>query len=224
MKILLVEDEHKIAASIKKGLEQETYIVDMAFDGTTGLDLALSEEYDVIILDRLLPEMDGVEICRNVRKNSIHTPILFLTARGQLSDKVEGLDAGADDYLVKPFAFEELLARIRALARRPRNSIGSVLKVGDLSLDTNTFEVKRGEIVIQLSQKEFALLEYLMRHPDRTLKKEQIINHVWEYDADVLPNSVEVYIGYLRNKIDRPFRKQLIHTIRGFGYKIGEKI
>ncbi|HEX7042662.1 MAG TPA: response regulator transcription factor [Patescibacteria group bacterium] len=224
MKLLLVEDEHKIAASIKKGLEQETYTVDVVYDGTSGLDLALTEEYDLIILDRLLPEIDGVEICRQIREKGNHTPILMLTAKGQLQDRLEGFKAGADDYLIKPFAFEELLARIRALSRRPKKSISNILSCSDLTLDTDAFEVKRDKKFIQLSSKEFALLEYLMRHPNKTLTKEQIISHVWNYDADILPNTVEVYIGYLRSKIDRnfPMLPKLIHTVRGFGYKIGE--
>ncbi|MEW6572413.1 MAG: response regulator transcription factor [Bacillota bacterium] len=223
MRVLIIEDEHKIANSIKRGLEQEAYAVDAAYDGETGLDLALNEDYDVIILDLMLPKIDGVEVCRRLRKNQVHTPILMLTAKGQLNDKVEGLNAGADDYLVKPFAFAELLARVRALTRRPRNSIGSILTVEDLSLNTLTFEVKRGDKSIELSKKEYALLEYLMRNPGRILTKDQIINHVWDYDADILPNTVEVYIGYLRNKIDKPFkgRPPLIHTVRGFGYRIG---
>jgi DNA-binding response OmpR family regulator len=222
MRILVVEDEHRIATALKKGLEQESYAVDLAFDGKTGLDLAIGEEFDLIILDRLLPEMDGIEICKEVRKNNIHTPILLLTAKGQTIDKVEGLDAGADDYLVKPFAFEELLARIRALQRRPRQTQGQILSLEDLSLDIKMFEVKRKERIINLSSKEFALLEYMMRHAKKTLSKEQIITHVWNYDSDVLPNTVEVYIGYLRNKIDKPFRKKLINTIRGFGYRLGD--
>jgi DNA-binding response OmpR family regulator len=222
MRILVVEDEHKIAQSIKKGLEQESYAVDLAFTGSEGLDLALSEEFDMVILDRMLPEIDGLEICKRMRDKKINTPVLMLTAKGQTQDKVEGLDAGADDYLVKPFAFEELLARIRALKRRPADTIGSVLEVDDLKLDTNSFEVKRDGKLIQLSNKEFALLEYFMRHPKKILTKDQIINHVWSYDADVLPNSVEVYVGYLRNKIDKAFadKKSLIQTIRGFGYKL----
>ncbi|GAB6275393.1 MAG: response regulator transcription factor [Peptococcaceae bacterium] len=223
MKILVVEDEHKIANAIKKGLEQEAYAVDAVYDGESGLDLALSEEYDVIILDLMLPKIDGIEICRQLRKNQVHTPILMLTAKGQIKDKVEGLNAGADDYLVKPFAFAELLARVKALTRRPRNSIGLVLTVEDLSLNTLTFEVKRANKNIDLSKKEFALLEYLMRNRGQVLAKDQIINNVWNYDSDVLPNTVEVYIGYLRNKIDKLFedRPPLIHTVRGFGYKIG---
>lgn len=224
MRVLVVEDEHRIAQSIKKGLEQETYAVDVAYDGQNGLDLALTEEYDLIILDRLLPQMDGIEICRKLRQQNIHTPILMLTAKGQLQDKVEGLDSGADDYLIKPFSFEELLARLRALKRRPQKEVGNVLKVGNLSLNTSTFEVKRGEKLVKLSQKEFGLLEYLMRHPNKILTKNQIINHVWNYDADILPNTVEVFIKQLRTKIDRQFadKKPLIHTERGFGYKVGE--
>lgn len=222
MRILVVEDEHKIANSIKKGLEQESYAVDVAYDGNDGFDLASTEDYDVIILDLLLPGMDGVTICKKLREEKIHIPILMLTAKGELDDKVEGLNAGADDYLVKPFAFEEFLARIRALTRRPKKSLDSVLTVGDLTLDTLTFEVKRADKRIKLSKKEFALLEYLLRHKGNILTKDQIINHVWDYEADILPNTVEVYMGYLRNKIDRPFKNKppLIQTVRGFGYKI----
>jgi DNA-binding response OmpR family regulator len=225
MRILVVEDEHKIAASIQKGLEQESYAVDIAYDGTKGFDFASTEEYDLIILDRMLPEMDGIEICKKLRNAKNHVPILMLTAKGQLQDRVEGLDAGADDYLVKPFAFEELLARIRALIRRPKNSLASTYTVADLSLNTKTHEVIRKDTPIPLTSKEFALLEYLMRHSGQILTKDQIIAHVWNYDANILPNTVEVYIGYLRNKVDKPFQSTpLIHTLRGFGYKLGEKI
>lgn len=222
MRVLVVEDSHKIAGSIKKGLEQELFAVDLAYDGQEGLDLASSEDYDVIVLDILLPLLDGIQVCTQLRSQNIHTPILMLTAKGQLNDKVTGLDAGADDYLTKPFAFEELLARIRALARRPKETTHTVLKVSDLSLDTITHQVCRGTKQISLSAKEYALLEYLLRHPQQTLSKDQIIAHVWDYDADILPNTVEVYIGYLRNKIDKPFPKNaaLIQTIRGFGYKV----
>ncbi|MCX6794264.1 MAG: response regulator transcription factor [Candidatus Gottesmanbacteria bacterium] len=225
MRILIVEDEHKIANSIKKGLKQESYAVDVAYTGADGFDLASTEDYDVIALDLLLPGLDGITICKKLRSENIHTPILMLTAKGQTTDKVEGLDAGADDYLTKPFAFEELLARIRALVRRPHHAVGITLKVEDLTLDTLSYEVKRAGTEIRLSSREFALLEYLMRHPKTTLTKDQIIGHVWNYDADILPNTVEVYIGYLRNKIDKPFsgKPMLIHTIRGFGYKLGKK-
>lgn len=224
MRILVVEDEHKIANAIKKGLEQETYAVDVAYTGVDGFDLASGESYDVIILDRMLPTMDGIEFCERLRNQQNHVPILMLTAKGQVQDKVEGLSAGADDYLTKPFAFEELLARVKALARRPKQVVHTTLAVEDLTLDTVSYVVKRGSTIIRLSSKEYALLDYLMRHPGQILTKEQIIQHVWDYDADVLPNTVEVYIGYLRNKIDKPFPSQssLIHTVRGFGYKIGQ--
>jgi DNA-binding response OmpR family regulator len=222
MRILIVEDEHKIAASLEKGLEQESYAVDLAYTGEEGLDLALGEEYDIIILDRMIPGIDGQEICKRIRKQGIHTPVLFLTAKGQLQDKIDGLNAGGDDYLVKPFAFEELLARLRALSRRPQKNVGHIFRSGELSLDTLTFEVKREQTIMSLSSKEFALLEFLLRNEGKTLSKEKIIAHVWDYEADVLPNTVEVYIGYLRNKIDKGFSKKLIHTVRGFGYKIGQ--
>lgn len=224
MRILVVEDEHKIANSIKKGLEQESYAVDVAYDGNSGLDMAEDENFDLIILDLMLPGMNGIEICKKLRADNNHTPILIVTAKGQIDDKVEGLNSGADDYLTKPFAFTELLARVKALTRRPKDSLGTTLKVADLTLNTVTYDVKRGNVEILLSKKEFALLEYLMRHPNQTLSKDQIIGHVWDYDAEILPNTVEVYIGYLRIKIDKRFPKlkPLILTIRGFGYKIAK--
>ncbi len=222
MRILVVEDEHKIANSIKKGLEQEAFAVDVAYTGNDGYDLASSENYDLLILDVMLPEITGTGICKKLRAENNHTPILMLTARGQISDKVEGLNSGADDYLTKPFAFEELLARIKALSRRPKNSMGSTYTVADLSLNTLKYDVTRAEKKINLSAKEFSLLEYLMRNPNQVLSKEQIIEHVWDYDADVLPNTVEVFVGYLRNKVDKGFSKSLIQTVRGFGYKISE--
>ena len=220
MRILVVEDEHKIASAIKKGLEQELFAVDIAYSGVEGFDLAATVDYDCIILDLMLPEMDGFEFCCRLRQEKVHTPILILTARGNLDDKVQGLELGADDYLTKPFSFEELLARVRALIRRPRNLVDPVLKAADLELDTNSFEVKRGKRKISLSKKEYALLEYLMRNEGKILTKEQIISHVWDYDADILPNTVEVFIKNLRRKIDKPFSRHLIKTIRGFGYKI----
>jgi len=219
MRILVVEDEHKIATSLKKGLEQESYAVDLAFTGPDGYDLASSETYDLIILDLMLPEMSGIKICKKLREENNHTPVLMLTAKGQTSDKVEGLNSGADDYLTKPFAFEELLARIKALFRRPKNSTGSTYKVSDLTLNTLTYQVERAGKKIGLSAKEFSLLEYLMRNYNQVVSKDQIIEHVWDYNADVLPNTVEVFIGYLRNKLGKP---DLIKTVRGFGYKIGE--
>lgn len=223
MRILVVEDEHKIAAAIKKGLEQENYAVDVCYSGTDGYDLASSEDYDGILLDVMLPGMDGFTLAKKLRQENIHTPILMLTAKGQTEDKVTGLDNGADDYLTKPFSFEELLARIRALTRRPKSSLGTILTVGSLTLDTRSYEVKRHGKTIALSGKEYSLLEYLMRHPNTVLTRDQIIAHVWDYDADILPNTIEVYIKNLRNKIDAPYppNEQLIHTVRGFGYKLG---
>jgi DNA-binding response OmpR family regulator len=222
MRILIVEDEHRIGTSIKKGLELEKYAVDLAFDGRDGYDFAATEEYDCIILDLMLPGMDGLTICKKLREKGIHTPIIILTARSQVENKIEGLDSGADDYLTKPFSFEELLARVRALIRRPNGVQSTVLKAKGLELDTVTYDVKRDEKSIQLSSKEYSLLEYLMRHAGSIVSKDQIVAHVWNYDDDVLPNTVEVYIRKLRQKIDIPFadKEALISTVRGFGYKI----
>ena len=225
MRILVIEDEQKIAGAIKQGLVQEKFAVDIESDGDSGLGAALNEPYDLMIIDLMLPgTVDGLEICRQLRQKGVKAPILILTAKGQIRDRVSGLDSGADDYLVKPFAFDELLARVRALLRRPADTKGNVLKVGDLSLDTISYEVARDGQRIDLSAKEFSLLEYLMRNSGQVLSKDAIIGHVWDFDADILPNTVEVYMGYLRNKIDKPFKKPpLIHTVRGFGYKIGSQ-
>jgi DNA-binding response OmpR family regulator len=221
MRILVVEDEHRIAQAVKEGLEQESYAVDVVYDGEEGYNTALADEYDLILLDVMLPSMDGYEICRKLRQDNIHTPILMLTAKDQSRDVVHGLDTGADDYLAKPFSFEVLLARVRALLRRPHESVGEVLRVGDLTLNPGTKEVQRGDKKINLSTKEYALLEYLLRNQGRVLSKNNIITHVWDFDADILPNNVEVFITYLRAKIDRPFKEPaLIQTVRGFGYKI----
>lgn len=221
MRVLLVEDEHKIARALKRALEQESYAVDVAYDGDSGYAMATTEPYDLAIIDRLLPgERDGLAIIKGMREQKIHTPVLLLTALGSIKDRTTGLDAGADDYLVKPFALEELLARVRALLRRPAEQQGTVLKAGDLTLDTVTFKVTRAGKEISLTNKEYGLLEYLLRNQGRPLSKENIIAHVWDYDADILPNTVEVYIKYLRAKIDAPFNKSLIKTVRGFGYKL----
>jgi DNA-binding response OmpR family regulator len=205
MRILVVEDEVKIAQAIKKGLELKGFAVDVVHDGKTGLSHAVDADYDLVVLDRMLPGMDGVELCKQVREQGINTPILMLTARGTIGDRVEGLNSGADDYLVKPFSFDELIARVKALLRRPPEHTGTVITLDDLSMDTTTYEVSRGETPIKLSHKEYALLEYFMHHKGQVITKDMIINHVWDEDAVVLPNTVEVYIGYLRNKIDRPF-------------------
>lgn len=222
MRILIIEDDHKIANAIKRGLEQESLATDVEYDGRGGLGAALAINYDLIILDRMLPEVDGIRICQALRDKKNNVPILMLTAKDKIGDRVEGLNSGADDYLIKPFAFEELLARIKALLRRPQRTLEKVLKVDDLALNTVNYEVMRGSDIISLSSKEYALLEYLMRNAGRILTKDNIIDHVWDYDADILRNTVEVYIGYLRNKIDKPYpeKPDLIKTIRGFGYKI----
>jgi len=225
MKILVVEDEKRIADSIKKGLEQEKYIVDVAYSGNDGYDLASTEKYDLIILDIMLPEISGIEICQSLRKENNSTPILMLTAKGQIHEKVEGLNSGADDYLTKPFSFDELLARIKALTRRKGEMINVVLSLSDLTLNTKTYEVKRGKTPIMLSNKEYMLLEYLLRHPNQILTKDKIITQVWDYESEILPNTVEAHIKKLRDKIDVPFKNQLplIKTVRGFGYKISNE-
>lgn len=216
MRILVIEDEHKIAASIKRGFEQENFAVDAAYDGEKGFDLAFSESYDVIVLDLMLPGMSGISLCKTLRKEGNNTPILMLTAKGELSDRLTGLNSGADDYLVKPFAFAELVARVKALVRRPKVANSEELKTKNLTLNTNTFEVKKNGKAVILSRKEFSVLEYLMRNAGKTVTKEQIIQNVWDYEADILPNTVEVFIGYLRGKIG----KEMIKTVRGFGYQI----
>ena len=224
MRILIIEDEHKIAQALKKALQQENYAVDVSYDGDDGYAMATTEPYDLAIIDRMIPgEYDGLGIVKAMRKAKIHTPVLLLTAKGTIADRTTGLDAGADDYLVKPFALEELLARVRALLRRPIEVQQTILTAGDLSLNTVTCEVKRGDKVIGLTGKEFALLEYLLRNQGRPNSKDTIISHVWDYNADVLPNTVEVYMKYLRQKIDDQFDKPLLQTIRSFGYKIDVK-
>jgi len=221
MRVLVIEDEHKIARALKKALEQEHYAVDVSYDGDDGYAMATTEPYDVMIIDRMLPgEYDGIGIVKALREKGIKTPVLFLTALGRVEDKTTGLDSGADDYLVKPFALEELLARVRALLRRPVEQQSTILDAEDLSLDTSKREVKRGNKKIRLTSKEFGLLEFLLRNKNRPLSKDTIMQHVWDYDADILPNTIEVYIKYLRAKIVKSFGMGLIKTVRGFGYKI----
>lgn len=221
MRILLVEDEHRIAQAIKEGLEQESYAVDVEFSGDDAYRAA-NNSYDLIILDIMLPGMNGFEVCRKLREDDVHVPVLMLTAKDQDRDIILGLDSGADDYLAKPFSFDVLLARMRALLRRPKDSIDNVLEVADLTLDTASKKVIRAGQEIKLSAKEFAILEYMMRNPDKILSKNNIMTHVWDFDADILPNNVEVFIAYLRSKIDKPFKSpDLIQTVRGFGYKLG---
>lgn len=222
MKLLVVEDEHKIANALRDGLTQESFAVDVVYDGRDGLAAATAEDYDLLILDVMLPGMSGLAICQQLRDEANHVPILMLTAKDQTRDIVNGLNAGADDYLVKPFSFEELLARLRALLRRPHDSLGDNLSAVDLTLDTISKRVTRGTTGIALSSKEYALLEYLLRNKGKVLSKQNIIHHVWNFDADILPNNVEVFIAYLRAKIEKPFRGEpaIIRTVRGFGYTI----
>ena len=222
MKILVVEDEQRVAHYIKKGLEMKSYTVDLAYNGVDGYDLATSESYDLIVLDRLLPEMNGLQVCSRLRNNDVHTPILMLTARDEVHERVSGLEAGCDDYLGKPFAFSELLARIKVLTRRPKVLVDEILMVDDLTLNTNTYEVKRGQNIINLSRKEYDLLTFLLRNRGKVFSKDQLIAEVWPYDSEVLSNSAQVYIRYLRDKIDRNFPEKipLIKTVRGFGYTI----
>ena len=223
MRVLLIEDDTAIARSLKEGLEDEAYVVDVANDGSEGYRTAVADDYDVIILDIMLPGMNGYEVCRALRNDGNKTPILMLTARDTERDIVEGLDTGADDYLAKPFSFDVLLARIRALLRRPNEKLEEILQVGDLKLDPSSKKVTRASQEISLTAKEYGVLEYLMRNKGKVLSKEQIISHVWDFDADVLPNNVELFIMFLRRKIDKPFKSKLIHTVSGFGYKLEEK-
>lgn len=225
MRILIVEDDHKIAGAIKRGLERQAYAVDVCHDGEEGESMAINEPYDLIILDRMLPGKDGISILKTLRDQGNQTRVLLLTAKDRVLDRAEGLNAGADDYLVKPFAFVELIARVRALLRRPNAGLNNILEVHGIELDRENFSARRNGQLIELTAKEFALLDYLMMNPDKIVTKDQIMQHVWDYDSDILPNTVEVYIGYLRNKIDKAFPKlpALIHTRRGFGYYFGER-
>lgn len=222
MHILVVEDEQRLAYLLRRVLLEERYTVDLANDGHRGLDLALSDTYDVVILDLMLPGIDGLEICRQMRAEQIMTPVLMLTARGAVEDRVTGLRVGADDYLTKPFAMEELLARITALLRRRnlRFDDAPQLVVGDLTLDLVRHEARRAGRIVELTAKEFALLEYLMRHAGHVLTRTQIVDAVWRYDMEALSNVVDIYIHYLREKIDQGQDKALIRTVRGVGYKI----
>ncbi len=221
MHILIIEDERRLATVLQRVLSEEHHTVDVAFDGTTGLERAASAGYDLIILDLMLPGIEGMELCKALRASQVQTPILMLTARGAVEDRVAGLQAGADDYLVKPFAMAELLARVAALLRRGRSVDSSqTIQVGDLTLDLLRREARRGDRIIELTVKEFALLEYLMRHPGQVLTRSQILDHVWRYDSENVSNVVDIYIHYLRDKIDRGFAHPLIKTVRGVGYRI----
>ncbi len=219
--MLVVEDEPKIAQAIKKGLEAETFSVDVVEDGDSALSYGASPEYDAIILDWMLPgSLDGQQVCERLRADGVTTPVLMLTAKDTTANKVTGLNSGADDYLAKPFSFDELIARLYALLRRPRNLLGKTISASGLSLDPVTKQVYFADEAIELTAKEFALLEYLLRRAGSVVSKEELIDHVWSDEDDVLPNTVEVYVGYLRNKIDRAHGAELIQTKRGFGYII----
>lgn len=220
MRILIIEDETKMAAFLKQGLEEQRYAVDVAHNGEDGLHWALNFPYDILILDVMLPGIDGFQLCKELRNQSVHAAILMLTARDTVDDRVIGLDCGADDYLVKPFAFRELVARLRALARRDTPHTTPVLSVGDLSLDTVTHTAKRGEKHIELTAKEYELLEFLLLHPNQVLSRTVIAEHIWNYDYSPDSNVLDVYIRYLRRKIDDDYDEKLIHTIRGTGYQL----
>jgi heavy metal response regulator len=218
VRILIVEDEKKVAGFIKKGLEEETYAVDVAYDGEEGFHLAAMNEYDMIILDLMLPKMDGLEVLTRLRDKKVSTPILLLTAKDAVEDKVTGLNKGADDYLTKPFAFSELLARIRSLLRRGQAETQTELKVGDLILDMVSHKVSREGEEIELTGKEYSLLEYFMRNEGKVLTRTMIAEHVWDYNFDTFTNVIDVYVNHLRKKIDKKYPAKLLHTLRGVGY------
>ena len=220
VRVLVVEDELKMARLVKRGLEREGYAVDVALDGNEALWAARETPYDAIVLDAMIPGVDGFEVCRQLRKEGRWAPLLMLTARDSVQDRVAGLDAGADDYLTKPFAFSELFARVRSITRREVGERPVVLTVGDLSLDPARREVFRGETSVALSAKEFALLEHFMRNPGAVLSRTQILEHVWDFAYEGTSNVVDVYVGYLRQKIDRPFECDSIETVRGAGYRL----
>ncbi|MBI2911237.1 MAG: response regulator transcription factor [Chloroflexi bacterium] len=220
MRILVVEDEPELADVLKRGLEEHRYAVDLAFDGDDGLALAEMEPYDLVVLDVMLPGRDGFQVCRRLRAQGRNMPVLMLTARDAVDDRVTGLDSGADDYLTKPFAFQELLARIRALLRRQGASRDPLLRAGDLEINTVTHEVRRGGRPIELTSKEYAILEYFARSPNRVLTRSQIAEHVWDYDFVAMSNVVDVYIRYLRRKLDDDHEPRLLRTIRGTGYQL----
>ena len=223
MRVLIVEDDPTIAQAIEIDLQQEAFAVDVCHDGEEGYLTATAEEYDIIILDVLPPSMNGVEVAQKLREESVHARLLMLSAKDQTTDRIRGLNAGADDYMVKPFSFEELLARVKALLRRLHETQGTILHAYDLCLDTTSRKVTRAQTSVALSHKEFAILEYLLRNKGTVLSKNSILTHMWDFDADVLPHTVEAFVAYLRNKIDKPFNgPSIIKTVRGFGYVISE--
>jgi two-component system OmpR family response regulator len=220
VRVLVAEDAVKVAGLLKRGLEEEGFAVDVVPNGTDAVWMATENEYDAIVLDVVLGDIDGFEVCNRLRRAGRWSPVLMLTARDAVDDRVRGLDAGADDYLTKPFAFPELVARLRALLRRGGVPRPTVLEVGNLVLDPASREVRRGEIPISLTGKEFSLLEYFMRHPGDVLSRSQLIEHVWDFAFDGDPHVVNVYVGYLRDKVDRPFHRKSLETVRGMGYRL----
>jgi heavy metal response regulator len=222
MRILVVEDEKKVASFIKRGLEEEHYEVDLAGDGEQGLAMAETNVYDLILMDLMLPKLDGLAVVKELRRKQISTPVLCLTAKDTVDDIVSGLDSGSDDYLTKPFAFAELLARVRALVRRGTKDRGAEIRFSDLRLDPVAHKVWRGGKELELTAKEYALLEYMMRNPNQVLTRTMIAEHVWDYTFDSFTNIIDVYVNYLRKKVDKDFDKKLIHTVRGVGYVLKE--
>jgi len=222
MRILIVEDEKKVAGFIKKGFEEETYAVDVAYDGEEGYNLAEMGQYDLIVLDLMLPKMNGMDVLGKLREKKINTPIILLTAKDSVEDKVTGLNKGADDYLTKPFAFSELLARVRSLLRRGQTETKTVLQVGNLTLDLVSHKVNRNGEEIDLTGKEYSLLEYFMRNEGKVLTRTMIAEHVWDYNFDTFTNVIDVYVNHLRKKIDKKHSEKLLHTLRGVGYVMRE--
>ena len=223
MRILVVEDEKKVASFIKRGLEEENYEVDIAYDGEEGLYMGESNPYDLVIMDIMLPKMDGLTVIKELRKRQVNHPVLCLTAKDTVQDIVSGLDSGSDDYLTKPFAFAELLARVKALLRRGKKDRGAELLFADLRLDPVAHKVWRSNKEIELTAKEYALLEYFMRNPNQILTRTMIAEHVWDYTFDSFTNIIDVYVNYLRKKVDRDYDNKLIHTVRGVGYVLKEE-
>lgn len=222
MRILVVEDEKKVASFIQRGLEGEGFTVEVAYDGESGVEIASQSSFDLILMDVMLPKMDGLQAIKTLRENGVDSPVLCLTAKDTVEDIVSGLDSGSDDYLTKPFAFAELLARVRALVRRGTQERGAEITYADLRLDPVAHKVWRGDSEIDLTAKEYALLEFFMRNPETTLTRTMIAEHVWDYTFDSFTNIIDVYVNYLRKKVDRDFTKKLIHTVRGIGYVLKE--
>jgi heavy metal response regulator len=222
LKILIIEDEKRLAEILKKGLEEHSFIVELSFDGEEGLYMTETFTYDAIILDLMLPKMDGFTILNRLRTKKIDVPVLVLTARGEIEDRVKGLNTGADDYIVKPFEFSELLARLKAIIRRAKGRASPILKIDNLTIDTNSRTVKRGGKEIKLSAKEYSILEYLALNKGRIISRTELIDHIYDMNFDLDSNIIDVYINYLRNKIDRTHNKKLIHTVRGAGYILRE--